>query len=103
MCVPCPHGNPPRWRETLHVKDILTELSKLFTGVIDTVKEQCDLKTPLEDKIRVMINSKSLKSPISTRLLPAIQMTSTKFLPRCQKCRKAMRIYLWTSRSLLMW
>ena len=50
----------------------MTELRKLFTGVIDTVKEQCDLKTPLEDKIRLMINSKSLKSPISTRLLPSI-------------------------------
>ena len=49
------------------------------------MKEQCDLKTPLEDKICVMINSKSLKSPISTRLLPAIQMTSTKILAEVSK------------------
>ena len=34
------------------------------------VKQQCDLKLPLEDRIRVMVRSNALKSPISTRLLP---------------------------------
>ena len=44
------------------------------------VKDQCDLKTPLEDKMRVMIRSAALKTPISTRLLQSIQMTANKVL-----------------------
>ena len=44
------------------------------------VKQQCEFKSPLEDKIRVMIRSNALKSPISTRLMPSVQMTSNKVL-----------------------
>ena len=48
-CVYRAHMESPVEGKTLRVKDILTELNKLFTVVIDTVKEQCDLKTTLED------------------------------------------------------
>ena len=40
------------------------------------MKEQCDLRTLLEDRMRVMVRPDALTSPISTRLLPVIQMTS---------------------------
>ena len=40
--------------------------SSLFTNVIDMVKDKCELKIPLEDKIPVMIRSAALKTPIST-------------------------------------
>ena len=59
--------------------------SSLFTNVIDMVKDKCELKIPLEDKIPVMIRSAALKTPISTRLLPAIQMTSNKVLAEVTK------------------
>ena len=49
------------------------------------VKEQCDLQTPLEDRMRVMVRSDALKTPISTRLLPMIQMTPTKVLAEVSK------------------
>ena len=49
------------------------------------VKEQCDFRTPLEDKIRVMVRSSALKSPISTRLIPSVQMTSSKVLGEITK------------------
>ena len=49
------------------------------------VKEQCDFRTPLEDKIRVMVRSSALKSPISTRLIPSVQMTSNKVLGEITK------------------
>ena len=121
----------PKEGRTFGVKDILTELSSLFTDVIDKVlykhigiwfycngvpvnhvlllfvsaaqwsifkmltiamcyfycqvKDQCDLKTLLEDKIRVMVRSNALKTPISTRLLPAIQMTVNKVLAEVTK------------------
>ena len=71
---------------SFEVKDILTELSSLFTNVIDMVKDKCDLKTPLEDQISVMIRSAALKTPIiSTQLLPAIQMTANKILAEVTK------------------
>ena len=49
------------------------------------VKEQCEFRTPLEDKIRVMVRSSALKSPISTRLIPSVQMTSNKVLGEITK------------------
>ena len=49
------------------------------------VKQQCDLKSPLEDRIRVMVRSNALKSPISTRLLPVIQMTASRVLSEITK------------------
>ena len=49
------------------------------------MKKQCDLQTPFEDRLRVMIMSDALKTPISTRLLPAIQMTSNKVLSEVTK------------------
>ena len=49
------------------------------------VKEQCDFRTPLEDKIRVMVRSSALKSPISTRLIPSVQMASNKVLGEITK------------------
>ena len=75
----------PKEEVSSEVKDILTELSSLFTNVIDMVKDKCELKTQLEDKIPVMIRSAALKTPISTRLLPAIQMTSNKVLAEVTK------------------
>ena len=39
------------------------------------VKEQCEFRTPLEDKIRVMVRSSALKAPISTRSFPSVQIT----------------------------
>ncbi len=42
-------------------------------------------KTPLEDKIFVMVRSNSLKSPISTKLTSSIQMTSNKVLAEITK------------------
>ena len=39
----------PKEGASFEVKDILTELSSLFTNVIDLVKDKCDIKTPLED------------------------------------------------------
>ena len=44
------------------------------------VKEQCEFRIPLEDKIPVMVRSSALKAPISTRLIPSAQMTSSKVL-----------------------
>ena len=49
------------------------------------VKEQCEFRSPFEDKMRVMIRSSALKSPISTRLTPSIQMTSNKVLGEITK------------------
>jgi ferredoxin len=49
------------------------------------VKTQCNLQTPLEDKLRVMIKSDALKAPISTRMIPAIQMTSNRVLSEVTK------------------
>ena len=49
------------------------------------VKEQCEFRLPFEDKIRVMICSSALKSPISTRLTPSAQMTSNKVLGEITK------------------
>ena len=49
------------------------------------VKEQCEFRTPLEDKIRVMVRSSALKAPISTRLIPSAQMTSSKLLGEITK------------------
>ena len=49
------------------------------------VKEQCEFRTPLEDKIRVMVRSSALKVPISTRLIPSAQMTSSKVLGEITK------------------
>ena len=63
----------------------MNELSSLFTDAIQQVKEQYDFRTPLDDKIRVMVRSTALKSPISTRLIPSIQMTSNKVLGEITK------------------
>ena len=49
------------------------------------VKEQCEFRMPLEDKIRVMVRSSALKAPISTRLIPSVQMTSNKVLGEITK------------------
>ena len=49
------------------------------------MKKQCDFRMPLEDKIRVMVRSSALKSPISTRLIPSVQMTSSKVLSEITK------------------
>ena len=49
------------------------------------VKEQCEFQTPLEDKVRVMVRSSALKSPISTRLIPSVQMTPNKVLGEITK------------------
>ena len=49
------------------------------------MKTQCDLRSPLEDRLRVMISSDALKTPISNRLIPAIQMTSNKILSEVTK------------------
>ena len=49
------------------------------------MKEQCEFRSPLEDKIRVMVRSSSLKAPISTRLIPSAQMTSNKVLGEITK------------------
>ena len=49
------------------------------------VKEQCEFRTPLEDKIRVMVRLSALKSPISTRLIPSVQMTPNKVLGEITK------------------
>ena len=40
---------------------------------------------PLEDKVHVMIRSSALKSPISTRLIPSVQMISNKVLGEITK------------------
>ena len=49
------------------------------------VKEQYEFRTSLEDKIRVMVRSSALKAPISTRLIPSAQMTSSKVLGEITK------------------
>ena len=49
------------------------------------VKGQCEFRTPPEDKIRVMVRSSALKAPISTRLIPSAQMTSSKVLGEITK------------------
>ena len=58
------------------------------------VKEQCEFRAPLEDKIPVMICSSALKSPISTRLTSSVQMILikvpgeiTKALHVCHVCK----------------
>ena len=62
------------------VKDILNELGALFDNVVDSVKEQCNLDHPNDDKMRVMISSTALKTPISTKLLPSRQITFPRIL-----------------------
>ena len=49
------------------------------------MKEQCEFRSPPEDKIRVMVRSSSLKAPISTGLIPSAQMTSNKVLGEITK------------------
>ena len=53
------------------------------------VKEQCEFRSPLEDKIRVMVRSSALKAPISTRLTPSAQITSSKVLGEITKVATA--------------
>ena len=43
------------------------------------------MKTPAEDLLRVMIRSDVLKAPISTRLLPSLQMTAAKVMSEITK------------------
>ncbi|XP_046862275.1 uncharacterized protein LOC124455682 [Xenia sp. Carnegie-2017] len=68
----------PRDDKVYKIKDIVNELNELFANTIHQVKKACDLVTPLEDRMRIMICSNELKSPISTQLLPAIRMTSNR-------------------------
>ena len=49
------------------------------------VKGQCEFRTPLDDKIRVMVRSSALKAPISTRLIPSAQITWNKVLGEITK------------------
>ena len=49
------------------------------------VKQQCDLRTPVEDRLRVMVRSDALKAPISTRLVPMIQISANKVLAEVTK------------------
>ncbi|XP_046856165.1 uncharacterized protein LOC124449275 [Xenia sp. Carnegie-2017] len=58
----------PRDDKVYKIKDIVNELNELFANTIDQVKKACDLVTPLEDRMRIMIRSSELKSPISTQL-----------------------------------
>ena len=79
----------PTAATSVKIRDIMGELSSLFTDAIEQVnvstyslistpscilrlinkhfvfkvKEQCDFRTPLEDKIRVMVRSTALKAP----------------------------------------
>ena len=48
-------------------------------------EKKCDFRTPLEDIIRVMVRSSALKSPISNRLIPSVQMTSSEVLNEITK------------------
>ena len=57
----------------------------IYVIFLSKVKEQCEFRMPLEDKIRVMVRSSALKSPISTRLIPSVQMTSSKVLGEITK------------------
>ena len=65
-CVYRAHLDEENNSENVKIKDILSELSKLFDGIIDNVEEQCELDHPVEDKMRVMVTSNALKSPNST-------------------------------------
>ena len=65
-CVYKAHLEDENNPENVKIKAILSELSKLFDGIIDNVKEQCELDHPAEDKMRVMVTSNALKSPNST-------------------------------------
>ena len=49
------------------------------------MKRQCDLQKPLEDRMRIMLRSDALKSPISTRLIPMVEMNSDKVLTEITK------------------
>ena len=71
--------------ENTKVKDILNELGALFDNVVDSVKEQCNLDHPNDDKMRVMISSTALKTPISTKLLPSREITSPRILTESGK------------------
>ena len=70
-CVYKAHLEDENNPENVKVKDILSELSKLFDGIIDNVEEQCELDHPVDDIMRVIVTSNALKSPISTRLIPS--------------------------------
>ena len=67
----------------MKIKDILSELSNLF-DTVDNVKKQCGLDR-LSNKMRVMVTSSALKSPISTRLLPSGDMSARKILAEISK------------------
>ena len=68
----------------LNIDNIMTSMSNKQVFWFK-VKEQCEFRTPLEDKIRVMVRPSALKSPISTRLIPSVQMTSNKVLGEITK------------------
>ena len=53
--------------ENTKVKDILNELGALFDNVVDSVKEQCNLDHPNDDKMRVMISSTALKGVVKVQ------------------------------------
>ena len=84
-CVYKAHLEDENNPENVKIKAILSELSKLFDGIIDNVKEQCELDHPVEDKMRVMVTSNALKSPISTRLIPSGDMSAHKVLSEISK------------------
>ena len=68
------------------------------------VKKQCDLKTPAEDLLRVIIRSDVLKAPISTRLLLSLQMTAAKVMSEITKVLQSnKKIFPLTSHWSLMW
>ena len=83
--------------ESTKVKDILNELGAFFDNVVDSVKEQCNLDHPNDDKMRVMISSTALKTPISTKLLPSRQITSPRILTEIGKVLQSNDVL--TSRS----
>ena len=58
---------------------------ELFDTVVDSVKEQCKLDHPNDDKMRVMISSTALKTSISTKLLPSREITSPRVLTEIGK------------------
>ena len=55
-------------------------LSNFSSRYLSQVRQQCNLRTPVEDRLRVMVKSDALKAPISTRLLPVIQLSANKVL-----------------------
>ena len=75
-CVYQAHLEDSEGFYNVKIKDILSELSNLFDTVVDNVKKQCGLDRLSNDKMRIMVTSSALKSPISTRFLPSGDMSA---------------------------